>query len=112
MGAGRRRNALVMRKRIGNFARRLPRFRRLTAAKVDTRRLLRTGGLAAVSYGQADTGVAPSIFLRQRRAAAAAAAPASGTCGQDLDLALLIADGGPKGRADPAYDAHLLPIGE
>ena len=47
-----------------------------------------------------------------RGAAAAAAAPASGTCGQDLDIALLIADGGPKGRADPAYDAHLLPIGE
>ena len=21
-------------------------------------------------------------------------------------------DGGPKGRADPAYDAHMLPIGE
>ena len=112
LGAGTRRNATVLKKRIGGFARRLPRFRRLAAAKVDTRRLLRTGGLAAVSYGQAITGVAPSTLLRQRRAAAAVAAPASGTCGQDLDLALLIADGGPKGRADPAYDAHLMLIGE
>ena len=24
----------------------------------------------------------------------------------------MIADGGPRGRADPAFDAHLLPIGE
>ena len=29
-----------------------------------------------------------------------------------MDLALLIADGSQSGRADPAYDAHALPIGE
>ena len=40
------------------------------------------------------------------------AAPASGTCGQDVDLALIVADGSERGRADPAYDAHLLPIGK
>ena len=38
------------------------------------------------------------------------AAPATGTCGQDLDIALMIADG-PSGKADPAYEAHLQPIG-
>ena len=27
-------------------------------------------------------------------------------------MALVIADGGPNGRADPAYDAHSLPLGE
>ena len=29
-----------------------------------------------------------------------------------MDLALVIADGSRSGRADPAYDAHALPIGE
>ena len=48
----------------------------------------------------------------QRRVAAAVAAPGAGTGGQNLELALMVADGGPKGRADPAYDAHKLPIGE
>ena len=39
-------------------------------------------------------------------------APGTGTCGQNLDLALLLADGSRTGRADPAYDAHDLPIGQ
>ena len=65
-----------------------------------------------MSYGQAITGVSNSTLLKQRRAAAAAAAPHSGICGQDLDLALAVADGSLRGRADPAFDAHLLPIGE
>ena len=39
-------------------------------------------------------------------------APGAGTGGQNMDLALVLADEGPKGRADPAYDAHGLPIGE
>ena len=43
---------------------------------------------------------------------AAIAAPASGAGGQKLDAALIVADGGPSGMADPAFDAHLLPIGE
>ena len=32
--------------------------------------------------------------------------------GQNLDMALVVADGSKNGRADPAYDAHSLPIGE
>ena len=43
---------------------------------------------------------------------AAAVAPKNGTGGQQIDIALMLADGGPKGRADPAFDAHTLPIGE
>ena len=46
-----------------------------------------------------------------RRVAAAIASPASGTGGQNLDAASIAADGGPWGCADPAFDAHLLPIG-
>ena len=65
-----------------------------------------------MTYGQAVMGVAPSVLLQQRRAAAAAAAPAGGTCGQSLDLALLMADETSSGKADPAYAAHVGPIGE
>jgi len=39
-------------------------------------------------------------------------APGAGTGGQNLDLALILADEGPTGKADPAFDAHGLPIGE
>ena len=48
----------------------------------------------------------------QRKIAAVIAAPASGTCGQNMDIALMLADESNTGRADPAYDAHMLPIGE
>ena len=99
-------------KRLRGLAARAPRFRSLAAVGVNTRRLLRTGGIAALTYGQAVTGVAPATLLRQRRLAAALAAPATGTNGQDLDLALILADGSEKGRADPAFDAHLMPIGK
>ena len=110
LGAGRRRNAIVLKKRLTAFVKRLPRFRKLARARVRTARLLRTGGLASLSYGQSISGVAPSTLLRQRRAAAAAAAPATGPSGQDIDLALMVADEGPNGRADPAFDAHVQPI--
>ena len=59
--------------------------------------VLRTGGTAALVYGQA-----------QRRAVAAA----SVTFGAgDLDLTLILADSSHLGRADPAFAAHLDPIG-
>ena len=112
LGAGRRRNATVINKRLKAFKARGPRFRKLAVAGVCTKRLMRTGGGAALTYGQAITGVAPATLLAQRRAAAAACAPAGGQCGQDLDLALILADGSATGRADPAFDAHLLPIGQ
>ena len=41
----------------------------------------------------------------------AAAAPASGAGGQNVDLALIMADGSTNGRTDPAFPAHALPIG-
>ena len=42
---------------------------------------------------------------------ASAGAPPSGTGGQNLDLALMMMDGGPGGRAVPALQSHMLPIG-
>ena len=65
-----------------------------------------------MTYGGAIMGVSDSMLHSQRQVAAAVAAPGVGTGGQNLDMALIMADGGPKGRADPAYDAHKLPIGE
>ena len=65
-----------------------------------------------MTYGAAVTGVSDSMLYAQRVTAAAAAAPGRGTAGQDLDIGLLLADEGTNAKADPAYDAHLLPIGE
>ncbi len=111
LGAGIRRNAQVVSRRLRAFRQRVPRFRRLRAVGVSTARLLRTGGIAAMTYGQAVMGVATSTLLQQRRCAAAAAAPANGTCGQSLDLALIVADESATGKADPAFAAHVDPIG-
>ena len=41
---------------------------------------------------------------------AAAGSPGSGMCGQDLDLALILADGSATGMADPAFVAHSGPM--
>ena len=111
LGAGVRRNAPVMQARLNDFTARLPRFRRLRKVGVDTARLVRTG-MRAMTYSNAILGVPCGMLNSQRSAAAAAAAPGAGTGGQNLDLALLMADGSKTGRADPAYDAHALPIGE
>ena len=51
------------------------------------------------------------MLMEQRRLVAQAAAPANGSCGQNLDMALLLVDG-PSGRVDPAFEAHLTPIVE
>ena len=112
MAAGCRRNTMVLRQRLNDFKARIPRFRKLRRLRADPARIIRTGGKAAVVYGQAVTGVSNSHLLSQRRAVAAATAPKNGTGGQQLDIALMLADGGPKGNADPAFDAHSLPIGE
>ena len=81
----------------------------LRKAGVDTSRVLRTGGVAALTFGQSPLGVSPSILVQQRRVVAAAAAPSCGACGQNLDLALVLADGSATGRVDPAYEAHAGP---
>ena len=111
LGAGRRRNAGVARGRLQSYMARLTRMRRLRKVGVSTARLIRTG-LRTVTYGSSVLGVPDGLLRAQRQAAAAVAAPGNGTGGQNIDFALMLADEGAKGRADPAYDAHLLPIGE
>ena len=94
--------------RLANFQLRKRRFRRLRCAGVDTARLMRTGGVSALTFGQAVTGVSNKLLQQQRRAVAAAVTRSSG--GGDLDVTLALADGGRLGRVDPAYEAHCQPI--
>ena len=110
LGAGVRRNAGVMKKRLDAFKARIPLFQRLRHANVDPAKIIRTGGKAAVVYGQAVLGVANGLLRHQRVAVARAGAKGGATGGQQLDLALMMMDGGPGGGADPAFDAHTQPI--
>ena len=97
---------MVQNARLKNFRKRVPRFRTLRAAGVDTARLARTGGTAALMHGSQAVGVAPTMLCAQRRAILAATNPASGFGGQELEVAMLVADGSLRGRADPAFEAH------
>ena len=108
MGAGRRRNAQVAKARLAAFKARKSRFHLLKKAKVEVARLLRTGGIAALTYGQESMGVSNTALLSQRRAVAATLATEGNG---DLDLRLALADGTGKAKVDPAFAAHLQPIG-
>ena len=57
-------------------------------------------------HGYHTLGVALSVLLHQRRAVSSAAAPAYGLGGQELDIALRIADRSKKLKAGPAFAAH------
>ena len=92
LASGVARNCTVMLHRLRLFQSRLSRFKMLRQAGVNTAMLVHTGGLAALMYGYMALGVAPSVLLRQRRAINAAAPPSSGLGGQELDIALMIAD--------------------
>ena len=108
LGAGTRRNMTVAHTRLKSFRARKMRFRRLRAAGVSMPRLMRTGGVAALTFEQAVTGVSNKLLLQQRRAVAAATVRTGG--GGDLDLTLALADGSKRGRVDPAFEAHSQPI--
>ena len=106
LAAGTKRNTIVQNKRTKQFRKRLPRYRLLKRAKVDTARLVRTGGIAAMTHGNHAMGVSPSALMRQRRAASSAVATGEGTGGQELEMTMIVADASLKGRADPAFPAH------
>ena len=107
---GKTRNATVARKRLAAFKVRKTQFQKLRRS-IGARgcaTVLRTGGTAALTYGQSTMGVSNTMLLAQRRAVAAASV-ASGA--GELELTLVMADGSLKGRADPAFAAHEAPIG-
>ena len=112
LGGGKRRNTTVQRKRLREFKKRRTRFQRLRRSGVNMARLLRIGGNAAMTYGGAITGVSNTTLRQQRQASAVVAAVGGTHGGQQLDLALMLADESEGGRADPAFDAHMMPIGQ
>jgi hypothetical protein len=106
MVSGRVRSTKVQRQRLASLRKRLHRYRRLRAAGVSTTRLMMTGGVPAIKYGFAVTGVSNSALLQQRRVVASAAgAPGKG---KNLDLQLIFAVG--DACVDPAFAAHHEPI--
>ena len=107
LAAGVARNTRVMNTRLKQFRKRLPRFRGLRRAGIDTATIVRTGGVAALMHGYGGMGVSPTMLLHQRRAVTAATAPKSGLGGQQMEVALMIADGSKRGKADPAFPAHI-----
>ena len=94
--------------RLASFRARKKRFQRLRSSGVNVPQLMRTGGVAALTYGQAVTGVSNKLLMQQRRAVAAATARTVGS--GDLDITLALADGSRRGRVDPAFEAHCQPI--
>ena len=112
LAGGRRRNTDAQRVRLKNFKARVKKFRMLTKVGVKVHRFLRTGAIKSMTYGQAIMGVSDSMLRNLRRTAGAASSTAGGAGGQNLDIQLMAADGGPKGKADPAFDSHELPIGQ
>ena len=99
-----------MAKRLAKFRLRIPGFSMLSRARISRAKLLRTGGIQAKMFGAAANGIADIMLHAQRTTAAKAAATSAGTCGQNLDLALIMADAANNGRGDPAFEAHKSPI--
>ena len=97
---------------MNTFSKRIKRYRRLRVVGGDTARIARKGGVKVMTYGEGIMGVSDSMLHQQRRGAGVATAFGAGNCGQNLDMALAIADGGPRRRSDPAFDGHEYPIGQ
>ena len=110
LASGARRNAKESKKRLSSFVKRRSRFYTLARAGASASKLVRTGGLSAITYGAEITGVSNGHLLRQRQTVARFCSLVKGVAGQNLDLALALADGVGKGVADPAFDAHTKPI--
>eukprot|EP00973_Karenia_brevis_P021346 2934882-Karenia_brevis.AAC.1 len=107
LGAGRVRNVQVAKKRQFAFQARRGRFALLKRAGRSVTRVLKTGGVHALTYGQENMGVSSSCLMGQRRAVAGHIQ----ICGAgDLDLTLALADGRGKAKLDPAFHAHWAPM--
>ena len=64
LAAGTRRNATVVNKRLKEYKKRQPRFRMLKQAGVNTNRVNRTCGTAALVWGQEAMGVPPATLVQ------------------------------------------------
>ena len=105
--AGRARSVIVFNKRIATFVAMKERYQQLRAMGVRTDRMTQSTAAASMLYGVDGIGVADTMLDHVRRAAAAAAAPGAG--GKNAD-SVFHASFGAAGTADPAFNAHVLPI--
>ncbi|CAK0854479.1 unnamed protein product [Prorocentrum cordatum] len=93
---GRVRHAALLATRLWAFKVREPQFQKL-----------RRCGTAALVHGQANAGVSNTMLQSRSVAVAAASVPGGGG---ELDIALILADGGMGGEADLAFAAHEASI--
>ena len=107
--AGVRRNMQATAQRIKRLAERKENYAKLKRLGIDTGRLLRTGGVSTMTYGLHVHGVSDYMLLQMRRVAAGLCG--SVTRGGHHNLELIVTDNGRNRKADPAFDAHELPIG-
>ena len=85
-------------------------YEEIESCGVNTARLVRTG-IRALTYGSSITGVPNGLMHSQRQTVAAMTSPGAGTGGQNLDMAMVIADESPTGRADPHTMLTASPFG-
>ncbi len=109
VAAGARRTTKVQKTRWAALGARLHRLAALLRENLSVARLFRTGLTAAYTYGDDVTGVAPKVLESRRRTVAAAVA--RGSAGRSVDMVLALADDGSRQQLDPAFAAHLLPLG-
>ena len=97
----------MQKKRIGTFKAQLARYNHLRTLGVRTDCMVQATGASAMLYGVDGIGVSDTMLQHARTAAARAAAPQAG--GKNTDSVFHAIDGA-AGTADPAFNAHVLPI--
>ncbi len=109
VSAGARRAAGAQKSRWANLLSRLHRLAALIRQRISVARLLRTGINASFTYGDEVVGVATATLEARRRTVASLVGGGAG--GKSIDMVLALADERQHQRLDPAFDAHILPIG-
>jgi len=106
-GGGRRRAIRASRIRVRKFAAKVKRIHQVRKVGGNTRLMVRTAGTPALTYGVEVMGMSDTHLQSARVAIASALAPAAG--GKNPDAVLLALDSC-GATADPAFDAHALPL--
>jgi len=104
---GRRRTTAPQRIRVRQFTKKALKIKRLRRLGVNTRHIVRAAGTPSITYGWDVMGVADTVLRAARSSIAGALAPEAG--GKNPDVVLYMNDVA-GATADPAYDAHVLPL--
>ena len=110
LSASVKRRTKTQKARLAALRKRLPRITRMRRGGISTARcFFRCGFMSGVSWGAQAVGIATSTLLRWRRDTARGCSAAAS--GKNVDLVLVFADKAPTDTTDPAFAAHVLPIG-